>query len=77
MYSMKIQTILKGFLDKYLEKDLRKLTKEILQEDYDGLVPVDMAALERLPGVGHKTASVVMSQAPRASGPQSAIMTTW
>ena len=26
-------------------------------------VPADMEALERLPGVGHKTASVVMSQA--------------
>lgn len=43
-------------------KAIKRLS-EILQEDYDGLVPVDMAALERLPGVGHKTASVVMSQA--------------
>jgi endonuclease-3 len=35
----------------------------ILLEEHEGLVPKDMAALERLPGVGHKTASVVMSQA--------------
>lgn len=36
---------------------------EILVRDYNGDVPQDMAALEQLPGVGHKTASVVMSQA--------------
>jgi endonuclease-3 len=36
---------------------------EILLEEHGGTVPADMAALERLPGVGHKTASVVMSQA--------------
>ena len=36
---------------------------EILLEEYGGDVPSDMEALERLPGVGHKTASVVMSQA--------------
>lgn len=35
----------------------------ILVEKYDGEVPQDMAALESLPAVGHKTASVVMSQA--------------
>jgi endonuclease-3 len=35
----------------------------ILLDQYDGKVPADMAALETLPGVGHKTASVVMSQA--------------
>jgi endonuclease-3 len=35
----------------------------ILLDKYDGQVPPDMAALEELPGVGHKTASVVMSQA--------------
>lgn len=34
-----------------------------LMEEYDGAVPADMEALERLPGVGHKTASVVMAQA--------------
>lgn len=36
---------------------------EILVEEHGGEVPADMSALERLPGVGHKTASVVMSQA--------------
>lgn len=36
---------------------------EILIEKYNGEVPADFAALESLPGVGHKTASVVMSQA--------------
>ncbi len=35
---------------------------KILIERYAGEVPADMAALETLPGVGHKTASVVMSQ---------------
>ncbi|HUF62637.1 MAG TPA: endonuclease III [Verrucomicrobiales bacterium] len=36
---------------------------EILTEKYSGEVPNDIAALESLPGVGHKTASVVMAQA--------------
>ena len=35
----------------------------ILVELHGGLVPADFAALEALPGVGHKTASVVMAQA--------------
>ena len=35
---------------------------EMLIEDHNGQVPADMEALEKLPGVGHKTASVVMSQ---------------
>jgi len=35
----------------------------ILIEEHRGEVPADMEALERLPGVGHKTASVVMAQA--------------
>jgi endonuclease-3 len=43
-------------------KAIKRLS-EILVEEHGGVVPVDMAALERLPGVGHKTASVVMSQA--------------
>ena len=43
-------------------KAIRRLS-EILLEEHGGEVPADMAALERLPGVGHKTASVVMSQA--------------
>ena len=36
---------------------------KILVEKYDGEVPADLEALESLPAVGHKTASVVMSQA--------------
>ncbi|MDT0685632.1 endonuclease III [Autumnicola psychrophila] len=36
---------------------------EILLEKYNGEVPADFEALEELPAVGHKTASVVMSQA--------------
>ena len=36
---------------------------EILIESHGGEVPEDMAALEALPGVGHKTASVVVAQA--------------
>ena len=35
----------------------------ILVEKYNGSVPEDMVLLEELPGVGHKTASVVVSQA--------------
>lgn len=35
----------------------------ILLEKYIGKVPCSFEALEELPGVGHKTASVVMSQA--------------
>lgn len=43
-------------------KAIKRLS-EILVADHGGEVPADMAALEQLPGVGHKTASVVMSQA--------------
>lgn len=35
----------------------------ILVNEHGGEVPASFAALERLPGVGHKTASVVMAQA--------------
>ena len=34
----------------------------ILIDEHDGQVPEDYPSLEALPGVGHKTASVVMSQ---------------
>jgi endonuclease-3 len=43
-------------------KAIKRLS-EILVQEYGGEVPADMAALETLPGVGHKTASVVMAQA--------------
>ncbi|HRK09265.1 MAG TPA: endonuclease III [Pseudobdellovibrionaceae bacterium] len=36
---------------------------KILVESYDGQVPADLDKLESLPGVGHKTAQVVMAQA--------------
>lgn len=42
-------------------KAIQKLS-EILVEKYGGQVPADLAALEDLPGVGHKTAQVVMAQ---------------
>lgn len=38
------------------------LLSKILVEEHHGNVPEDWDALESLPGVGHKTASVVMSQ---------------
>ncbi|MGB0620600.1 MAG: endonuclease III [Myxococcota bacterium] len=40
-----------------------KAMSEILVRDHGGIVPADMEALEALPGVGHKTASVVLIQA--------------
>lgn len=43
-------------------KNIRALSKKLLV-NHGGVVPPDMAALEELPGVGHKTASVVMAQA--------------
>jgi endonuclease III len=43
-------------------KNIRALSRQIV-ERHGGRVPRDMAALEALPGVGHKTASVVMAQA--------------
>lgn len=36
---------------------------KILIEKYDGIVPKDLESLEEFPAVGHKTASVVVSQA--------------
>ncbi|GAB5404285.1 MAG: endonuclease III [Aureliella sp.] len=41
---------------------IKKLSS-MLVEQFDGEVPKSFEALESLPGVGHKTASVVMSQA--------------
>jgi len=40
-----------------------KALSRILVERHAGAVPSDPAALEELPGVGHKTASVVLAQA--------------
>ena len=38
-------------------------TARILAEDYNGTVPEQRAALERLPGVGRKTANVILNTA--------------
>ena len=40
-----------------------KLLSELLIKRHGGIVPPKFSALEALPGVGHKTASVVMSHA--------------
>jgi endonuclease III len=43
-------------------KNIQKLC-QLLLEEYDGVVPKDRDELQRLPGVGRKTANVVMSVA--------------
>lgn len=43
-------------------RNIHRLSR-ILVEQYGGRVPDDFEGLEALPGVGHKTASVVMAQA--------------
>jgi len=43
-------------------RNLKRLAQALI-DDHGGKVPRDMEALEKLPGVGHKTASVVMTQA--------------
>ncbi|MCA9561572.1 MAG: endonuclease III [Myxococcales bacterium] len=43
-------------------KNLKALSEKLVAE-HGGEVPADEAALEALPGVGHKTASVVLTQA--------------
>ncbi|HUH34631.1 MAG TPA: endonuclease III [Moheibacter sp.] len=43
-------------------KNLQKLS-EIIDQKHQGIVPETFEELEELPGVGHKTASVVMAQA--------------
>jgi endonuclease-3 len=58
-----IRTIIKPCgLSPMKSKGIYGLSK-ILIEKYDGKVPQSFEALESLPAVGHKTASVVMSQA--------------
>ncbi len=49
-------------LSKQKAKSLAKLST-IVKEEYGGKVPRSFEELESLPGVGHKTASVVMAQA--------------
>ena len=43
-------------------RNIRKLAQTLVDE-HAGRVPREIEALEKLPGVGHKTASVVLSQA--------------
>ena len=43
-------------------KNLKRMA-ELLVERHEGIVPQTYEQLEALPGIGHKTASVVMSQA--------------
>ncbi|KQR95271.1 endonuclease III [Chryseobacterium sp. Leaf180] len=43
-------------------KNLKRMS-ELLLERHEGIVPQTYEELEALPGIGHKTASVVMSQA--------------
>jgi endonuclease-3 len=43
-------------------KNLRAMAQRLV-DHHGGAVPADLEALEALPGVGHKTASVVMCQA--------------
>jgi len=58
-----IRTIIKPVgLSPTKSKGIWNLSK-ILIEKYDGNVPKDINMLEELPSVGHKTASVVVSQA--------------
>ena len=58
-----IQTIIRPIgLSPTKAKAIWHLSK-ILIEKYNGQVPQSFEALEQLPGVGHKTASVVMTQA--------------
>ena len=58
----KIESIIKSCgLAPQKSKNISKLSK-IITENYDSKVPESFSDLENLPGVGHKTASVVMSQ---------------
>jgi endonuclease-3 len=59
----KIRAIIKPCgLSPQKSKAIRRLS-EIIRDEHQGEVPRTFEELERLPGVGHKTASVVMSQA--------------
>ena len=59
----KIQSIIREVgLAPTKAKNIKKLS-EMLVEFHDGNVPNNFEDLEALPGVGHKTASVVMAQA--------------
>ncbi len=59
----KIESIVKPCgLGPQKARAIKELSR-LLMEKHGGEVPADLAALENLPGVGHKTAQVVMAQA--------------
>ena len=66
MAKLDVETILEDIrqvgLAQTKAKNILKLS-QILVEKYDGEVPEGFEPLEALPGVGHKTAGVVMAQA--------------
>jgi len=66
MSSLSVETILGHIRQVGLAptkaRNIRALS-ELLMSRHGGEVPADFEALEALPGVGHKTASVVMAQA--------------
>ena len=58
----KIEKLIKSIgLFRVKAKSIYLMSRQLL-EKHDGKVPKSFAELERLPGVGHKTSSVVMSQ---------------
>ena len=58
----KIERLIKSIgLFRVKAKSVYLMSKQLLEE-YGGKVPGSLEKLEKLPGVGHKTASVVMSQ---------------
>ena len=58
----KIERLIKSIgIFRVKAKSIHLMSKQILEE-HDGKVPRSFEKLEKLPGVGHKTASVVMSQ---------------
>ena len=58
----KIETLIKSIgIFRVKAKSIYLMSKQLI-ENYNGRVPKSFAELEMLPGVGHKIASVVMSQ---------------
>ena len=66
MSKLPVQTILEDIRQVGLAptkaKNIRRLS-ELLVERHNGVIPDSFEALEALPGVGHKTAGVVLAQA--------------
>ena len=58
----KIETLIKSIGIFRIKSNSIYLLSKILLEKHGGKVPKNFEDLEKLPGVGHKTASVVMSQ---------------